>query len=142
MFRVSKSFFFEAAHQLDDAASSACVDSIHGHSYRMDVVLKSDSLESKSRMVMDFGWLKTLCSDLIGLWDHALILPASLASAYRNTPSKKIIVFPRNPTAEEMAVEAFNHISNRMVLAEVEIWVELERVRVYETSDSWAEYSK
>lgn len=133
MFRISKSFYFEAAHVLDSAYSKACVDCIHGHSYRVDVEFWSESL-NKDGMVTDFGWVKGLLKPIIEQWDHALLMRDS---DERHKDVRKsfphLVLLPFNVTAENMA----RHL--HMKLANV-LGTDTIKVTVWETSDSWASY--
>lgn len=142
MYRIRKLFRFEAAHQLCAAESDCCKACIHGHSYRVEVFLKTKTLNAAG-MVIDFGQVKTWIQPVIDEWDHALFLPPSLVQEYTGTPSKKIIPFITNPTAETMARALFDHLE--ALLAEFYGRqkggrVQVEKIRVHETETGWAEY--
>jgi len=143
-FRVCKTIRFEAAHQLERAYSKACVESIHGHSYRVDVVLASRCL-NPDLMVLDFGLISKALAQVVEEWDHALILPTSLLHNSELPDCHKVVEFPCNPTAEVMAAFIFGHVQKALAV-EVEHGVmskdngvRVERVRVHETETSWAE---
>lgn len=55
--RIRKLFKFEAAHIVRNCSSVRCRQNIHGHSFKVELVLKSGTLDNAG-MVMDFGLLK------------------------------------------------------------------------------------
>jgi 6-pyruvoyltetrahydropterin/6-carboxytetrahydropterin synthase len=120
----------------------------HGHSRRVEVVVSSESLDARD-MVVDFKALKLAVRDLIEKFDHAMAINSAdpLLPAIRQTHPDSIIEFEVDPTTEVLAKHLFDEISR--VLAGgfenanyviVPGQVTLERVRVGETADSWAEY--
>jgi 6-pyruvoyltetrahydropterin/6-carboxytetrahydropterin synthase len=139
MFRVRKTFRFEAAHILKSAYSKDCYNTIHGHSYVVEVFLTTPELND-DWMVIDFGELKDLIGELFERLDHALILPA--ASGLTDEafpPNSKIIWWSGNPTAEAMAREFFLRIAGKL---QSYAGVRVEKVRVHETTTGWAEYDE
>lgn len=141
MFTIRKLFRVEACHQLEEGKcfSKACSDTLHGHSYIIEVFLTAEKLNSDG-MVIDFGALKKMIGEYIDSWDHAIILPDALASSYGKSflaKNKKVKIVSYNPTAEEMAYSIHTHIAN--TLAWPRNWV---RVRVHETATGWAEYTE
>ncbi len=145
MYRITKRFRFEAAHQLDKSFSACCRDCIHGHSYVVEVTLVSNALNGDG-MVLDFGILKAAVKEIIEAWDHALLLPPSLVGEYKNTPSKKVVRIPSNPTAEVMAKIIFDHVRQSLADGVAEDvfsnthGLDVHCVRVQETETGWAEY--
>lgn len=147
MFRIRKRFSFEGAHQLAPGMceTQACSDTIHGHSYKVDVFLTSPRL-NVAGMVLDFSCLSFI-KDIVEEWDHALIL-----SPYVNEPylgalmewNLKLKVMDFNPTAENIAMELFDRIKRRLQedFPANAGSVVLEKVRVWETEKAWAEYSE
>lgn len=136
MYTVRKLFKFEAAHQLASAYSRACSETVHGHSYRVEVFFRSRNLDANG-MVIDFGAVTDMIKAIIMHWDHALIVPASFGknriTALRRT-NKKLYVSAENPTAEWMAKHLYDTI--RAVYP-----VLLYKVRVHETDTGYAEYA-
>lgn len=141
MFTVRKVFRFEAAHVLASAFSKACTDSIHGHSYVVEVFLRSREL-NQDGMVVDFGLVKELISDLIATWDHALILPS--CHKPEDFGGKKTVIFPCNPTAENMAFVLFKQIRDRLwgSIKNSKEGLIVWKVRVHETTTGWAEFER
>jgi 6-pyruvoyltetrahydropterin/6-carboxytetrahydropterin synthase len=144
MFRIRKLFRLEAAHQLATAFSKDCSDTIHGHSYVVEVFLVAGHLENG--MVLDFGVLKENIEATKEAWDHALFLPASLANReeYQKVlpTQRKVIILEENPTAENMAYHLFQSFKEAVRRATTNVRVAVEKVRVHETSTGWAEYEE
>ncbi len=139
MFRVRKTFRFEAAHILKSAYSKDCSNTIHGHSYVVEVFLKSPEL-NEDGMVMDFGELKDIIGSIFTAFDHALILPAEFKQTDGTPPlDGKIIWWSTNPTAETMAREFFGRVAARL---NRHTYVKVEKIRVHETTTGWAEYEE
>lgn len=139
MYRIVKRFSFEAAHQLDRCYSAECRDSVHGHSYTFEVYLASRCLNG-DQMVIDLGAVKEFCKGLRDEWDHALILSKTTAAKYADTPSRKIVALPAQPTAEVMAKILFDRINEQVRQTPASNGLYLERVRVWETATGYAEY--
>jgi 6-pyruvoyltetrahydropterin/6-carboxytetrahydropterin synthase len=143
MYKIRKQFKFEGAHQLHEAYSTACTDSIHGHSYLVEVFFTGEQLD-ETGMVIDFGKINSLFKRYIdNYWDHALIMPVSFSDEYLNILKRynnKINIVSYNPTAENMACEMFKTFN--YILIDNSINVKLDCVRVHETTTGWAEYSE
>ena len=143
MYTVRKQFKFEAAHQLQSAYSAVCTDSIHGHSYLVEVFLRCRRL-NEDDMVLDFGILKDKLDTLWKKWDHSLILPVEIyeESGYCGDRQKKeVIVTPYNPTAEKMAFVFYREI-RILIHEDLSENLTLWKVRVHETRTGWAEYEE
>lgn len=139
MYKIGKTFRFEAAHQLDTAFTKECHESIHGHSYVVEVVICSDKLD-KDGMVVDFGKLKGIIDATRAELDHSLILSSNRVQQYGNklvTYSKKVVYFQTNPTAEAMAEKMFHYFDGALCTFNGP-WV--QSIRVHETATGWAEY--
>ena len=61
---IRKLFKFENAHIVRKCTSTRCSESIHGHSYKVEVLTKSNFLDN-GQMVYDFGLMKGYIKDLI-----------------------------------------------------------------------------
>jgi 6-pyruvoyltetrahydropterin/6-carboxytetrahydropterin synthase len=143
MYRIRKTFKFEASHQLSTAFSKACTDTIHGHSYVAEVFLTSKTLNADG-MVLDFGALKAEVGYLFEVWDHALILHSTGCTA--NTvkalapTQKKLLLTGYNPTAENMAKHLHVAITKLMKTRKAWKHIKVEKIRIHETATGWAEY--
>ena len=136
MYRIRKKLKFEMAHILEGAYSKCCSDTIHGHSYEVELFFESPELNADG-MVIDFGEIKQMTAELVNRYDHALLVPISLSAEQHlalKTFNKKLRVVKYNPTAENMAHEIFDVVRSYFPL--------LRRVRLHETDTGYAEYSE
>ena len=143
MYRIRKQFRFEAAHQLDRAFSKDCSDSIHGHSYVVELFLTSKCLDGDG-MVIDFGHLRDAVEEIKAAFDHTLILSHKLRVEYGAIPCKKIVELVCSPTAEVMANIFFDGVARKVMGLHppASNGLRLEKVRVHETTTGWAEYEE
>jgi len=124
----------------------------HGHSRKVEVVLEADSLD-QHEMVCDFKALKDALGDYLQSFDHAMCVNtqdpnfAQLKAAY----GTQIIAFVgEDPTTEVMARTIFVEAKKRLAAYAassdakypIAVALRLARVRVWETSSSWAEYDE
>jgi 6-pyruvoyltetrahydropterin/6-carboxytetrahydropterin synthase len=137
MYSIQKELHFCAAHRLSNHKGKCFF--IHGHNYRVIVSVETEMLNKVSGMVMDFSVLKnTLQTYLNDTFDHRLILSESdpLWSYFKAFPEEQvdnILVFPGEPTAENMAKVLFGQFSAL-------IPYNIESVEVYETDGASAVY--
>jgi 6-pyruvoyl tetrahydropterin synthase/QueD family protein len=107
-YAVTKEFSFEAAHILDDGCNEACSSTIHGHSYRYTVTLRTKTLNAY-KMIMDFKVLSDIAGFACTAWDHAVLISESRyreMNGVGNAPQVgfgKLRIVSTNPTAEWMA---------------------------------------
>lgn len=100
---IRKLFEFENAHIVRFCSSSRCKSSIHGHSYKVEVLLESKYLDNAG-MVYDFGLLKTHMRQIIDSFDHAITLFNQDDESYLNEMKKysqRWISLPVNVSAEK-----------------------------------------
>ena len=140
MYRVTKSFEFEAAHLLPKHDGNC--KSLHGHSYKLDVTIGGNQL-NPNNMVLDFSILKEIVGAIINRYDHAAILGRSkieelLKSVLVNN-NMKILNIEHGSTVEILCMNFFNEI--KMALKETDINFEFLGVKLWETSSCCAEYS-
>ncbi len=148
-FRICKSFTVESGHMLSKHAERCRFP--HGHTRTIEVVVASEKLDSND-MVLDFKALKLAVSDYIERYDHAMAVNSNdpLIEAIRQVHPDSLIVFEdTDPTTEAMAKDIFDFIfalfengwgNNQYEIPAKKII--LERVRVWETPQSWAEYGQ
>ena len=140
MYRIGKTFRFEAAHYLLDSDSEPC-HNLHGHSYKVEVVLAAPDLVKG--MVWDFCHLSYWWEGMKASYDHALIIaPHCLGDALTGAVvanGGKVIAVAGEPTAENMAKE-FHDRLRQFLAAEKRAGVKVESVKVWETESAWAEY--
>ncbi|WP_238353640.1 6-pyruvoyl trahydropterin synthase family protein [Pseudomonas proteolytica] len=68
---IRKLFKFESAHIVRNCTSRRCSRSLHGHSYKIEVLLEAYALDH-GQMVYDFGLLKGTVGNFIDGFDHAV----------------------------------------------------------------------
>lgn len=102
---IRKLFKFEGAHVVRNCSSERCKYSIHGHSYKIEVLLSASSLDN-GHMVYDFGLLKGVVKTLIDSFDHATTLWSKDSAEYLEmvkTYSRRWVEVPVSPSAEQYA---------------------------------------
>lgn len=147
-FRICKTFEIESGHLLSKHPGKCRFP--HGHSRRVELVLVADQLDAND-MVCDFKAMKEALQGFLETWDHALCIndADSQFAFYQQTYGERVVPFAQtDPTSEVMAQVIFGVAQAR--LAELSLaknatfpvspGIRVERVRVTETSSSWAEY--
>lgn len=135
---------FDAGHRIPDHKSQC--RNLHGHRYAIEITLSGDIIQqdhaSENGMVMDFSDVKKIAREtVVDVWDHAFIVYQNdqvVLDFLNSLPNHKTVIFPTIPTAENMASEAF-----RLLKAQYkDVYgnhLTLERVRLYETPNSWTD---
>jgi len=149
MYRICKRFEFQAAHVLSKHPGRCRFP--HGHSYIVDVTLASDKLDEND-MVCDFSAIRAALADYLQRLDHSILLNSadgSSCQAQRDNP-RKVVFENRDPSSEVLAREIFEHAQRQFQRGGISGShgardtlnpnVRVEKVRVWETSSSWAEY--
>lgn len=151
VYRVCKVFEVESGHMLSKHPDRCRFP--HGHTRRIEVVVASESLDAND-MVCDFKALKVAISEFIDSFDHAM----AINSADRSRPAleaigDRLVVFENtDPTTEVLAKHIFDYVKARIgsggtftdrggIEYAFPPGLRLERVRVGETSSTWAEYA-
>ena len=121
MYQIRKEFSFEAAHKLTTLHPEHKCMRLHGHSYRVEVVIKCSELDKHS-FITDFSNLRFVKNYLKEYVDHR----------YLNE------VFEFETTAENLAFHFYKWIKGQVA-------VTLKRdftceVIVWETAKSYAKY--
>lgn len=137
---------FDAGHRIPDHKSQC--RNLHGHRYVIEITLSGDIItkenSSENGMIMDFSDVKRIAREsVVDLWDHAFLVfkqDATVLDFLNSLPDHKTVVFPTVPTAENMAAEAFKILKNQYQNTYGN-HLALERVRLYETPNSWADAS-
>jgi len=111
--RIGRTYRFEAAHHLPHLPEGHRCRRMHGHGYRVDVVVRGP-LDARG-FVADFAEIDALLLPLIARIDHRVL---------------NDIEGLENPTAELIAAWFLDHVTG------------CESVRVYENDDCWAEASR
>jgi 6-pyruvoyltetrahydropterin/6-carboxytetrahydropterin synthase len=108
--RIGRTYRFESAHHLPLLPEGHKCKNLHGHNYRLDVVLQGE-IDSRG-FIKDFAEIDGEIAPLIKLVDHQLL---------------NDVEGLENPTAEVIAAWFFARIEG------------CESVRVYENDNCWAE---
>ena len=102
---IRKLFKFENAHIVRDCTTQRCSENIHGHSYKIEVLLESNYLDD-GQMVYDFGLTKRYIKELIDSFDHAITLWSKDDINYVDTMktySNRWVELPVSPSAEQFS---------------------------------------
>jgi len=117
---------------------------LHGHRYVAEVDVSGELTEegSEQGMVMDFGHLKILLKTILDDpetgWDHRTLLwnqdIEMIALLGPDAADYGVLYVPFVPTAENIAEAMFTMLEPAMPSG-----VLVTRVRIYETTNGWAE---
>ena len=137
---LTTTYTFDAAHRIPAHAGKCAY--LHGHTYHLDVTVSAAELD-RLGMVMDFADLdQVVRKAVLERWDHATLLAADdpLGAAIRAVQAEapeRVVLLPGNPTAEQMAQEAWDAIARSLPPHVV-----LERVAIRETPTSGSAISR
>jgi len=149
-YRICKTIEIENGHMLSKHPDKCRFP--HGHTRKVEVVLEAAALDTRD-MVCDFKALKELMEEFLERYDHAICVNtddpqyASLKAAN----GERVIAFESiDPTTEVMARTIFEHLQHQLrdrirrsdARYPVQPEVRLTKVRLWETSNSWAEYAE
>ncbi|RUM44641.1 MAG: 6-carboxytetrahydropterin synthase QueD [Hydrogenimonas sp.] len=141
---IRKLYKFENAHIVRGCTSRRCSRSIHGHSYKVELLFTAPSLD-RGQMVYDFGLTKGMIKDFIDAFDHAITLwsdddPNYLADMKKW--SERWVELPVNPSAEQFARTFFlliDRVLEQTDMMNGESDVTLDSVIVHETETGYAQ---
>lgn len=147
-YRICKTFEIENGHMLSKHPEKCRFP--HGHSRKVEFTLEAETLDA-NEMVCDFKVIKEMMGVFLDTYDHAMCMNtedpqyAVLKAAY----GERVIGFERaDPTTELLAKTIYDYFQQALraqatlpnarypVRAEVRV----VKVRLWETSSSWAEY--
>jgi 6-pyruvoyltetrahydropterin/6-carboxytetrahydropterin synthase len=142
--RITRRLEFDAGHRIPHHDSQC--RHLHGHRYALEITLSGEIIQapatSQEGMVMDFSEVKAIAvAMLVSQWDHAFLVYREdrvVAEFLAALPGHKTVVLPVVPTAENLAAEAFR-ILDAAYLDRYGNRLRLERVRLYETPNNWAD---
>jgi len=113
--KITQAFTFEAAHRLPNVPQTHKCFRMHGHSYRVELVLEG-AVDPRTGFVVDFFDVEAAFGPLLARLDHHTL---------------NEVEGLENPTAEHIAAWIFERVKPDVP--------QLCLVRVYETPMSWAE---
>lgn len=138
MFRATKEFKRDMAHRLP-SHKGKCFN-VHWHTYKALITVKAEELQkewAEHWMIKDFSNFKPIKDWINDNWDHAYVWsPADDVRIYLEKQWFKTDFIVWSPTAENMSKLLYEKAK------ELIEWVEVEKVVVYETPTSFAEYSE
>lgn len=141
---IRKLFKFENAHIVRNCTSDRCKRSIHGHSYKVELLLKASKLDH-GQMVYDFGLLKGVIKELFDSFDHAICFWQKDDAAYIDackTFSARWISLPVSPSAEQFS-RIFFYLAQQVLRSTTtqngEGYVQVYSVIVHETDTGYAQ---
>ena len=115
--RIGQAFTFEAAHWLPNVPEGHRCRRMHGHSYRVELQLEAP-VDPGTGFVVDFFDVEAAFGPLLARLDHHCL---------------NDIEGLENPTAENIAVWIWDRVKPALP--------QTAAVVVYETPNSWAEYT-
>jgi 6-pyruvoyltetrahydropterin/6-carboxytetrahydropterin synthase len=144
---ITRKLEFDAGHRIPDHRSQC--RNLHGHRYVLEITLRGDLVDTEGAsdrgMVMDFADVKALAMEhLVSKWDHAFLVYARdevVRSFLEQMADHKTVVIDRIPTVENLAAIAFDLLAN-VYDAHYGVNLRLERVRLYETPNCWADVER
>ncbi len=142
--RVTRRLEFDAGHRIPDHASQC--RHLHGHRYAIEITLSGEIISAAGQavngMVMDFGEIKNIAKiHVVDAWDHAFLAyrhDKPVVDFLAGLPGHKTVILDVVPTAENLASEAFS-ILDAHYRDTFGNHLRLERVRLYETPNCWAD---
>lgn len=142
--QITRRLEFDAGHRIPDHKSQC--RHLHGHRYALEITLSGDIIgkegDAANGMVMDFSEVKAIAKQhVVDLWDHAFLVykgDVAVLDFLRSLPDHRTVVLDCIPTAENLAEAAFS-ILEPMYRDTYGNHLRLERVRLYETPNCWAD---
>ena len=141
---IRKLFKFENAHIVRDCSTQRCSENIHGHSYKVEVLLESNYLDN-GQMVYDFGLTKLYIKELIDSFDHAITLWSKDDKAYIEAMKKyshRWVELPVSPSAEQFSRIIYLMVERVLACTDMqngEREVTLHSIIVHETETGYAQ---
>jgi 6-pyruvoyltetrahydropterin/6-carboxytetrahydropterin synthase len=145
--QITRRLEFDAGHRIPNH-NSQCKH-LHGHRYAIEITLSGEIIAtegaSEQGMVMDFSDVKHIAKkQLVDAWDHAFLVyrnDTRVLDFLNSLPGHKTVVLDVVPTAENLALLAYNML-NSAYRDTYGNHLQLERVRIYETPNNWADYTR
>jgi len=142
--QITRRLEFDAGHRIP-SHNSQCKH-LHGHRYAIEITLSGDIIttegQSEQGMVMDFSDVKRIAKEkLVDAWDHAFLVyrgDRTVCDFLASLPEHRTVILEVVPTAENLAQTAFN-ILEPAYRDTYGNQLRLERVRLYETPNNWAD---
>ena len=135
---------FDSGHRIPNHKSNC--KNLHGHRYAIEVTLKGDIIDQENEsdygMVMDFKDAKELIrKTIVEPWDHAFLVyekDLEVIHFLNSLKGHKTVILDKVPTAENMALIAFN-LLKKVFVKTYQKDIIPTRVRLFETPNNWAD---
>jgi 6-pyruvoyltetrahydropterin/6-carboxytetrahydropterin synthase len=142
--QITRRLEFDAGHRIPNHASQC--RHLHGHRYAIEITLSGEMIAaegaSEQGMVMDYSEVKRIAKEqLVDAWDHAFLVyrgDHTVLDFLNGLPEHKTVILDAPPTAEYLAMLAFR-LLNGAYRDTYGNHLQLERVRIYETPNNWAD---
>ena len=145
--QITRRLEFDAGHRIPNHQSQC--RHLHGHRYAIEITLSGETVKtvgaSEEGMVMDYSEVEAIAQRaVVEVWDHAFLVYAGddvVVAFLRSLPGHKTVELDFVPTAENLAAEAFRILDG----AYRDIYgnqLRLERIRLYETPNNWADATR
>lgn len=146
MLTITKRLEFDAGHRIPDHKGQCW--NVHGHRYVLEVTLVGEPVNqpgtSDHGMLMDFSDVTRVAKEqVVDAWDHAFLVfegDDAVRQLLSVIPNHKTVVLDRVPTVENLAAIAFE-LLRRVYDERFGNDLSLERIRLFETPNCWAECS-
>lgn len=141
---IRKLFKFENAHIVRGCTTQRCSQNLHGHSYKVEILLESNYLDA-GQMVYDFGLMKHTMKEIIDSFDHSVTLWSYDDTEYikdMQRHSTRWVVLPVSPSAEQFSRVFFviiDQILKTTTMVNEEKEVKLHSIIVHETDTGYAQ---
>ncbi|MDA3908533.1 MAG: 6-carboxytetrahydropterin synthase [Sulfurimonas sp.] len=141
---IRKLFKFENAHIVRGCSTVKCRSSLHGHSYKVELLFESNFLDN-GQMVYDFGLMKQNMKALVESFDHGVTIWSGDDWQYIESMKKhsvRWVELPVSPSCEQFSRVIFVMIDRLLQLTNSvngEKEVKLNSVIVHETDTGYAQ---
>ncbi|MDD5372375.1 MAG: 6-carboxytetrahydropterin synthase [Sulfurimonas sp.] len=141
---IRKLFKFENAHVVRGCSTIRCRSSLHGHSYKAELLFSSNFLDN-GQMIYDFGLMKQNMKALIDSFDHSIAIWSGDDKEYIDDMKKhsaRWVLLPVSPSAEQFSRLIFvlvDKLLESTTTVNGEREVKLHSVIVHETETGYAQ---
>jgi 6-pyruvoyltetrahydropterin/6-carboxytetrahydropterin synthase len=147
-YRICKTFEIESGHMLSKHPEKCAFP--HGHTRKVEFVIEADELDDND-MVCDFKIIKLIMCDFLESLDHSMCINTDdrRYGTFKDFYGDRVIGFEStDPTTEVMAKMIFDFFKQKLGeyrRTPVKHYplrdsLRIVKVRLWETSNSWAEY--
>ena len=141
---IRKLFKFENAHIVRGCSTVKCRSSLHGHSYKVELLFESNFLDN-GQMIYDFGLMKQNMKALVESFDHGVTIWSGDDWEYIDSMKKhsdRWVELPVSPSCEQFSRVIFVMLDRLLQLTSSvngEKEVKLNSVIVHETDTGYAQ---